>query len=777
MFTSTDSDLPPPGSFVARRYFSKIVEPRAHASRSRYDLISVLSAAQGVKTDLLPITWQAARAAIGKGGTAQINQRLLNLQMSFAFKCVKDEEKETKNESDILEQVISEILILGSTDIQQHPNIVKLEGVCWDIGADRKVWPALVFEKSHYGNLEEFARLSPGRELQRQDRVKLCVDIATAVSDMHSHGIIHGDIKPLNVLVFRTADNAYTARVTDFGYSRRFASEDSQFTLPTSWPWSAPEHDRSQRKFNKCQARKTDIFSLGMLFLWFLFRDFLSGETALPSTSDWAQEFIVASDNAQLVEFASLDNLKYAGKLSVLSRQLIEADESFEGYKKSELGELLRLSLQNDPETRDTNIGGLLDRLAPDRYRQPNKRFESTSREPEYPQFSISASIGQLYRADYRLRSYVVDCFQNRLQGPDLYGISGSSKENTVQQIYLCAEVGFGGAEVDSLFQIDQEQNRKMQAYIEDTLRQWKNIRPKPFKESISREQVQRGSFPRLDSGDHYRVQDCLEEAITKIQEEARRLEQRLGSDNIMIYTIKTALASMFRAQSRMNEAERWAQQALETSEAIHGEGHENSLITMGNLATIFQAQNKLTEAEKLLKKQMVMENELFGKDDIDLLGTIANLGLVYRDQQRLDDAEGILHSVMQRRIRVQGKEHEDSLTAIMNLASTYTLLDKLDKAERLERYVFATRQRVLGVDHPDTLTVANNLLVTYIYQSKWPQAVELGKHVLQAKRRVFGHQDPSTLQTMSYLSQACDHVRSPDLMSHTPLEAEGTMS
>ena len=56
-------------------------------------------------------------------------------------------------------------------------------------------------------------------------------------------GVIHGDIKPQNVLVFKDAiTKEITVKVADFGYSTLTAGESERVLLPKSRPWNAPEH-------------------------------------------------------------------------------------------------------------------------------------------------------------------------------------------------------------------------------------------------------------------------------------------------------------------------------------------------------------------------------------------------------------------------------------------------------------------------------------------------------------------------------------------------------
>ena len=77
--------------------------------------------------------------------------------------------------------------MLGHPVIREHPNVVELEGICWDVQSEGKVWPVLVFQKTQPGDLESFMELPAGRDLSIKDRLKLCMDVGTAIMDMHSN--------------------------------------------------------------------------------------------------------------------------------------------------------------------------------------------------------------------------------------------------------------------------------------------------------------------------------------------------------------------------------------------------------------------------------------------------------------------------------------------------------------------------------------------------------------------------------------------------------------
>jgi hypothetical protein len=160
---------------------------------SDYDLISFLAVVQTMKINILPITWQDARDLVGEGGTSKVTQAKISLDTSFAFKCLSDNQRQDLQEGRLSETntfrtLINEIVVVGHSRLQRHPNIVDLQGICWDVTADDEVWPAFVFEKSQFGDLYHFLQLPIGRNISSLGRLKLCVDVGTAVIDMHSLG-------------------------------------------------------------------------------------------------------------------------------------------------------------------------------------------------------------------------------------------------------------------------------------------------------------------------------------------------------------------------------------------------------------------------------------------------------------------------------------------------------------------------------------------------------------------------------------------------------------
>lgn len=181
---------------------------------------------------------------LAKGGMATIYIAVQeSLKRQVALKVL-----DPKLDAKILDLFLEESRIIASL---KHPNIIPV----FDVGrVGIHFYHAMEYLEG--GDLE--ARLSEG--VSKNTALEITLELADALYLVHSKGIIHGDIKPANV-VFRSDDCPV---LTDFGISKRTdvsetAGSQSQEIL-ASPSYASPEIMQGQ-KFNQ----KVDIYSLGVM--------------------------------------------------------------------------------------------------------------------------------------------------------------------------------------------------------------------------------------------------------------------------------------------------------------------------------------------------------------------------------------------------------------------------------------------------------------------------------------------------------------------------------
>ncbi|KAF8670154.1 Protein tyrosine kinase [Rhizoctonia solani] len=195
---------------------------------------------------------ECTKYPVATGGFGDVYRGRLRQGDAVAIKCLRvivgaiDEDGKKE-----LRRAAHEVYVWSKCN---HPNVLKLIGLAQYQGRIAMVSPWM-----ERGNLTWFLSLSPD-----VDRFAMCIQIVDGVAYLHANGIIHGDIKGLNVLV---SDN-HIPQLTDFGtsslsqYTLRFTNRyDSG--LSATVRYTAPEILLEETKL----TFEGDIYALGMTML------------------------------------------------------------------------------------------------------------------------------------------------------------------------------------------------------------------------------------------------------------------------------------------------------------------------------------------------------------------------------------------------------------------------------------------------------------------------------------------------------------------------------
>jgi len=291
---------------------------------------------------------------LGRGHSFQV--RILRSdppEPSLVFKSVLPYADFTRQEEkERLQNVILELRALTHTPLQRHPNIVDLLGLGWESDSvdETRKWPVLILEYADGGTLSDFLRRHP--DLSYAQRLALSSDVANGLSALHRCGIVHGDLKPDNVLVFRshtTRDNfEWIAKLADFGGSILDVEKNSCGLLAMgTHPWNAPEWEDLLTREG---LLKTDVYSLGLL-IWSIMASGID-----PIVFD-LHLFGIASETLDVKQLRrAVEQLKNCGDEQILGGLMAAGHERFaSGVDLNDIESILRYSVQRDSSVRDLN--------------------------------------------------------------------------------------------------------------------------------------------------------------------------------------------------------------------------------------------------------------------------------------------------------------------------------------------------------------------------------------------------------------------------------------
>jgi serine/threonine protein kinase len=172
-----------------------------------------------------------------------------------------------------LKPLVQELRILAHPPLRDHSNIVDFLGVAWEKHLDHigRPWPILVLEYASGGNLREFLNPDPSA-MPWSITLSIAQQIACGLSALHDCGVIHGDLKPDNVLIVIENDGRPIAKVSDFGfaiiksdYAELESSVPPRVRLTGFTPsWEAPEARQGTILLD--QAHMIDVYAFGLIF-------------------------------------------------------------------------------------------------------------------------------------------------------------------------------------------------------------------------------------------------------------------------------------------------------------------------------------------------------------------------------------------------------------------------------------------------------------------------------------------------------------------------------
>ncbi len=226
---------------------------------------------------------------------------------------------------------------------------------------------------------------------------------------------------------------------------------------------------------------------------------------------------------------------------------------------------------------------------------------------------------------------------------------------------------------------------------------------PQQAKKSLSCKTLRTMARVYMAYGEYTKAQPLAERALT--------LAKRNCVDDSELAMCLIDLATLYKSQNNLLEAEKMCKLGLELQKKALYEKHPYVAYTFRTLGSIYQEQGKYDKAGAALDEAMAIMLDSHTENDRALVPfwvDIAGLLVAKRD---FNEAESYYNRAITLINSSYGPEHLYTANVLGNVARLYTLQGRYDEAEELIDRTVATQEKIYGPDNhliaPSWLTKA----------------------------------------------------------------------
>jgi serine/threonine protein kinase/tetratricopeptide (TPR) repeat protein len=529
-----------------------------------------------------------------------------------------------------------------------HPSIAHLI----DAGVSASGQPYLILEYVQGVHIDQYCDTN---RLDLHARIKLFLDVLTAVAHAHANLVIHRDIKPSNVLV-RTSetDRASSIALLDFGIAKLVEHDTGPapiLTQESRWAMT-PAFAAPEQLTGGTVTTATDVYALGVL-LYIL----LGGQhPAGPGFKSPAEliALVVNTEAPRLSE--ALTRTKTSGGEEALTSMAGARRTSPDRLRRALRGDLetiVATALKKDPRERYPTVLALADDLQRYLDRRPIRARPDTLM--------------------YRTRTFV------RRHWPAV------------------AAVAAGGVILSGLiaFYTMRLQTERDRAQLEAV----KAARMTEFMTGL------------LTASDPYADRARPGEPTVRelLDDGAARVERELAGRPELQADIMTVIGRVYQRLNLHDKARPLLEQALVRAHEADGPSSARVAQSLNDLGVQMRTEN-WNRSVALLQEALAMRRQVLGNEDAKVAITLVELSRTYMNRGRSDLSEPLLREALAIRRKVYGNGHRETGTSMSDLASLLRERGDLAQAEALFRENVAIRRKVHVGDHPDVGTSLGNL-------------------------------------------------------------------
>jgi serine/threonine-protein kinase len=674
---------------------------------------------------------------IGRGGMGAVylaTRADEEFQKRVAIKLIK----RGYDTDDIIRRFRHERQILAALD---HPNITRLI----DGGATEDGLPFLVMDYVEGLSLNQYC---DERRLDIKERLKLFLQICSAVSYAHQNLIIHRDIKPSNILVTKEG----TPKLLDFGIAKLLSPNTGLTVDKTLAATQAmtPEYASPEQILGQPVTTATDVYSLGVLLY-----ELLTGHRPFKIKTNSPSEItrIIADSEPEKPSSIVTRGRKIGNWQSAIGNQL-----------KGDLDNIVLMAMRKEAERRyssveqfATDIKRYLDGLPviarqdtfgyrASKFIKRNKAavtagvgvalslvagIAATTRQARIAERQRDKARHEADKAEHinKFLQEMLSSADPRAQGKDV---------KVVEVLSTAAE------SIETEFENQPDIAADLHTTIGktylslglfDAAESHLSIALKIRLQLFGRENadvamnLNKLGLVMYEQGDMTKAERLCSEALDIV----RRLD---GDNRIVISEILYNLGSLFVYKGEAKKGLALHNECLSIRRSLFGEIHPEVAKVLIELASRLTILGDQEEAEKLYRQAFSIMREFYKQDEHIDVAKAMNMLAGSLMQKNPNEAEKLFTETLRIRRKLLGNEHPEVAWTLYSLS--FIKINKGDyiEAERLAREALLLRGKTLHDEHRAISSLLQMLGLSLMGQGKPEDALPLLEESLDLRRR-----------------------------------------
>ncbi len=607
--------------------------------------------------------------------------------------------------------------------LMNHPNVAQV----YEAGATDNGDPYVALE---FVDGEPITRYCANNALSLADRIALFERVCRGVEHAHQKGIIHGDLKPGNVLVTRDERARPVPKIIDFGVARLNVGGQQDETGNTGsglWFGSPPYASPEQVAGDDDIDTRCDVYSLGaLLFELLAGRPAVDPERLRKADARERRRLLIDTDPAPPSEQAAVGP---PGSIRP-------------GDLRGDLDAIVLKAMARDRQARYDAVIELRHDLVRHREHQPVRAMPPTRR--------------------YRLSRFV--------RRNSVSVAAGVLVVLVLLAATALTSIGFLRAvEAERVAVREAEKTREVSDFLVDIFRV-SDPRQAQGRTLTARDIVDNGvrrlsdgltGAPEIEAalldtvGTVYMQLGLFDEARPLLDRGLALRERSVGTDHpdYAVSLRSVGLLGYYTGDYAL--AEQQHRQALAVNTATFGSDDARVAVNLHNIGAAVDQQGRWDEAEQLMRDALALHRRISPDDNEHVATTLNNLAGVKRRQGDRDEAVSLYREALAVRRAIGHRVHPDTATVINNIGVVELERGNLAAAATLHEQALAMQREVLGADHPATLTTLTNLASVLVRQREYDQAIPLLRQSVTLHVQAWGRDHLNTAQTLNSLGTA----------------------